>query len=54
MNIPITVLIEANECLKLARPTAPPGSYVRLLDAQTRLEFALTQLLAGKTVEVQA
>lgn len=52
MNIPLATLIEASECLKLARATAPNGSYVRFLDASSALESALKTILAGQVIKV--
>jgi len=51
-TIPLAVLIEANECLKLARAAAAPGTYVRILDSQCHLEAYLESLLADHRVEV--
>lgn len=52
--IPLAALIEANECLKLALPNAAAGTYVRLLDAQTALEFFIALALADRKVTVSA
>ena len=52
--VPLSILIEANECLKLARATAPAGAYVRMLDAQYALEVEIKLALAGQVVGVSA
>ena len=50
--IPLVVLIEASECLKLALSSAPAGSYMRLLKASTRLDVRLAALLVNQSIEV--
>ena len=50
--IPLSVLIEASECLKLARLNALPGTYVRILDAQCKLQVEIDLALRDKTMEV--
>lgn len=51
-SIPLAVLIEVNECLKLARVNAPASTYVRFLNAQTLIDFHLACLLSSQKVEV--
>lgn len=52
--IPLSVLIEANECLKLARAAAAPGTYSRILEASVALDARLQVALASQVVEVAA
>ena len=47
MNIPITVLIEALECLNIARKNGPAGQYARLLTASSDLDYYVTKALQG-------
>ena len=54
MNISLATLIEANECLKLARESAPNGAYIRLLDAQFRLDVEIKLVLENQKVAVAA
>lgn len=54
MTIPLSLLIEASECLKMAKATAPAGAYIRFLDAQFKLEVEIDLVLKGLTVEVTA
>ena len=50
--IPLTVLIEALECLNIARETPPAGQYVRLLKAASHLDYYVTEALRGVSAGV--
>ena len=59
-NIPLAVLIEALECLNIAKkdppggPLMPVDQWMRLLHVSGQLDHYVKEALAGVAVEVQA
>lgn len=54
MNIPLTVLIEARECLAIAEKHVATPDFMRIVKAHIELKLCLQKALAAQQVEVTA